>query len=87
MMRKKKNIIKKASNKEEKAKNVISEPVVEYKKPTIFHSFEEADEANAKTKANLSPEQHIMNVTKRIKEMYADELKKPMDKNLKFRND
>jgi len=27
-----------------------------------------------------------MNVTKRIKEMYADELKKPMDKNLKFRN-
>lgn len=64
-----------------------SEHVLSNYKLTIFTSFEEADEANAKAKASLSPEQHILNVTNRIKEMYADELKKPMDKNLKFRND
>ncbi|MBS1736627.1 MAG: hypothetical protein JSS98_08520 [Bacteroidetes bacterium] len=57
------------------------------KKLKTFDSFNEASEADAKAKANLSPEQHILNVTQRIKEMYAEELKKPMDKNLKFRND
>jgi hypothetical protein len=54
---------------------------------TFFNSFEAANEADAKEKAALPPEQHLANVTKRIRDMYADELKKPMDKNLKFRND
>ncbi|MBS1731359.1 MAG: hypothetical protein JSS67_11400 [Bacteroidetes bacterium] len=67
---------------------IVSEPEVLLKKKLkTFDSFNEASEAEAKAKANLSPEQHILNVTQRIKGMYAEELKKPMDKNLKFRND
>lgn len=73
---------------DKKDSNILSEPETTYKKKiTAFNSFEEENEANAKAMAAIPPEQHIMNVTKRIKEMYADELKKPMDKNLKFRND
>lgn len=86
-MKKAKNDIKKISTKKGKTKNLVSEPEVAYKKLTTFNSYEEANEADAKEKANMAPEEHLMNVTKRIKEMYADELKKPMDKNLKFRND
>lgn len=86
-MKKTKNDIKKISIKKGKTKNLASEPEVAYKKITIFNSFEEANEADAKEKASRSPEEHLMNVTKRIKELYADELRKPMDKNLKFRND
>lgn len=68
--------------------STVSEPDVLFKKKlTTFDSFNDASEADAKAKANLSPEQHILNVTRRIKEIYAEELKKPMDKNLKFRND
>ncbi len=52
-----------------------------------FNSFEEANEADAKARANLSPEEHLINTTKRIKEMYADELKAPMDKTLNFKKD
>ncbi|MGN6801669.1 MAG: hypothetical protein ACTHJN_07180 [Ginsengibacter sp.] len=77
-------------NKEkEKSKIVLSESEAVYSERAIksFSSFEEANEDDAKAKARLSPEQHLANVTKRIKEMYADELKKPMDKTLKFRND
>jgi hypothetical protein len=45
-----------------------------------FNSFEESNEADAKAKANTPPEHHLLNVTNRIKEMYADELKTPMGK-------
>lgn len=81
---------KKKTNKEIKEQEyILSEPEVRYKNRTLktFDSFEDAAEADAKVKANLPPEQHIANVTKRMNEMYADELKKPMDKTLKFRND
>ncbi|MFT4018303.1 MAG: HNH endonuclease domain-containing protein [Agriterribacter sp.] len=82
-------IKKKPNNEIKEQENILSEPEVTYKKGTIktFDSFEDAAEADAKAKASLPPEQHIANVTKRLKEIYADELKKPMDKNLKFRND
>ncbi|MBS1951421.1 MAG: hypothetical protein JST37_10500, partial [Bacteroidetes bacterium] len=82
---------KKSFNEVKVQENVLSEPVVAYDKSSgalkTFNSFEEAAEADAKAKAAMPPEQHIANVTKRIRETYADELKKPMDKNLKFRND
>ncbi len=84
------SLIKKKTNKEIKEQEyILSEPEVRYKNRTLktFDSFEDAAEADAKVKANLPPEQHIANVTKRMNEMYADELKKPMDKTLKFRND
>lgn len=54
---------------------------------TYFSSFEEENEATAIVKASLSPQKHIENVTKRITKMYADELKKPMDKTLKYKHD
>ncbi|MBX2920754.1 MAG: hypothetical protein KF746_01080 [Chitinophagaceae bacterium] len=82
-------IKKKPMNNITNQENIISDPEVIYQKRTLktFNTFEGAAEADAKAKANLPPEQHIANVTQRIKEIYADELKKPMDKNLKFRND
>ncbi len=68
--------------------NAVAEPEVVYQKIPfrIFNSFEEANDADAKAKANTSPEQHLINVTQRIKRTYADELKTPMNKTLKFRN-
>jgi hypothetical protein len=68
---------------------IVSEPEATYQKTNLqtFTSFNEANEADAKAKANTSPEQHLANVTERIKQTYADELKTPMDKTLKFRND
>lgn len=82
-------IKKKPFNEIKEQENILSEPEVIYEKRTLktFDTFEDAAEADAKAKASLPPEQHIANVTKRLKEIYADELKKPMDKNLKFRND
>lgn len=53
----------------------------------LFADFEEASEANVKAKANLRPEIHLANVTKRIKLIYAEELKKPMDKTLHFKKE
>ena len=69
--------------------NTLSEPETYYQKSNVhtFNSHEEANEADAKSKANITPQQHLINVTQRIKETYADELKLPMDKTLKFRND
>lgn len=65
--------------------NIVSEPPSPYIQ--TFSSYEEANEATAKEKAGIPPEQHLANTTERIKSMYADELKTPMDKTLKFRND
>jgi len=86
-MKKEKNEIKNISNIKEQ-QNILSESEAIYKKGAFkkFSSFEEANEEDAKEKANVSPEEHLMTVTKRIKEMYADELKTPMDKTLKFRD-
>lgn len=53
---------------------------------TYFDSFEKANEADAKHAAALTPAQHLQNATERIKRMYADEFKKPMDKILHFKN-
>ena len=50
-----------------------------------FSSFEEANEADAQAMAQLSPEEHLKNATERIQKIFEDELKKPMDKKIKFR--
>lgn len=68
----------------------LNEPAIPYQKKNqiqTYTSFEEMNEADAKERANISPEQHLINTTQRIKKMYADELKTPMDKTLKFKND
>lgn len=75
-------------NEVKEQKNTLSEPEVSYRKNTLktFASFEEADEENAKFMAGLSPREHLLNATERIKRIYQEELKKPMDKKLKFRH-
>ncbi len=50
-----------------------------------FSSFEEANEANAKAMAQLTPEKHLTNTTELIKRIYEEKLRKPMDKKMKFR--
>lgn len=65
--------------------STISEPSAPYLR--TFSSHEEANEATAKEKATIPPEQHLANTTARIKDIYANELKNPMDKTLKFKND
>ena len=66
-----------------------AENIAIYNKNTIKHfsSFGEMNEADAKERANISPEQHLINTTQRIKNMYADELGLAMDKTLKFKKD
>ena len=86
-MKKKKENRKKRSSNYQINDNTFSEPEIVYQKTGFksFSSFSEMNEADAKERANISPEQHLINTTQRIKEMYADELKAPMDKTLKFR--
>lgn len=70
-------------------KNILSEPKIVYEKRkwTLkkFDSFEEMNEADAKEMSQLSGEDHLKNATELIKRIYADELKRPMDKKIKFR--
>jgi len=82
--------VKKNSFNEIKEKeDILSEPEGIVSKSSLkkFGTFEDATESDAKMKASITPEQHLSNVTKRIIEIYANELKKPMNKNIHFRND
>lgn len=76
-----------ANNHGEGLSSIVSEPAVAYTKSNLktFSSFKEADEENAKSMAELSPEEHLKNVTERIQKTHEDELQKPMDKKIKFR--
>jgi hypothetical protein len=49
-----------------------------------FTSFEDMNEVDAKKMANISATEHLQNATLLIKKVYAEQLKKPMNKNLKF---
>ena len=68
-------------------KNTLSEPETAYKKNSLktFSSFDEANEADAKEMAQLSPEEHFKNATALTKRIFENELKQPMDKKIKFR--
>ena len=69
--------------------NVLSEPEAIYQKRNwklnTASSLEDMNEANAKAMAQLSGEEHLQNATELIKRVYADDLKKPMDKQIKFK--
>ena len=69
--------------------NILSEPEAVYQKRNwdlnTAGSFEDMNEANAKAMALLSGEEHLQNATELIKRIYADDLKKPMDKQIKFK--
>lgn len=66
--------------------NTVNEPqAMAYQKPIQqFTSFEDMNEAEAKVMANISGVNHLQNATSLIKKVYADELKKPMDKKINF---
>lgn len=64
----------------------LNEPEVTYGKLSIrtFSSFKEMNEADAKEMAAIPPEEHLRNATHVISQIHADELKRPMNKKLKF---
>lgn len=65
----------------------MKEPNIFYsKKQTLkfFSTFEESNEADAKEMANLTENQHLKNANLLIRTIYNEELKKPIDKSLKF---
>ena len=71
----------------DKDNNKLNEPQAVYEKTGLrfFPSFDEANEAHAKDMAAISGEVHLQNLTMRLEGYYANELKQPMDKKLKFR--
>lgn len=69
-------------------KNNLNEPVVPYQKKQrirSFSSFEEMNKADAQSAATTEPLVHLKNTTELIKKIYADELKNPFDKKIKFK--
>ena len=51
----------------------------------FFTSFKAMNEADAKVMAALSPREHLQNAVFLTQKIFAEELKKPMDKKLKFK--
>jgi hypothetical protein len=72
-------------SKKVKTDNHLNEPQTVYNKTAFgsYHSFEEANEADAAFMATLSGEQHLSNVTELIAAMYKQELKEPFDKTIR----
>ena len=68
------------------ALQVVSEPQALYGKTISFaNSITEMNEAHAKAMAQLSGEEHLQNATQLIEGMYAEALKNPMEKTIKFK--
>lgn len=69
--------------------NNLSEPETGYQKTSwkmdTANTLEEMNEATAKAMAQLSGEEHLKNATELIKRVYAENLKKPKDRTIKFR--
>lgn len=78
---------KKSSNEAIENKFSVSEPEALYKKGSLqkFNSFEAMNEADAQSAANTQPLDHLRNTTELIKKIYAEELKDPLDKKIKFK--
>ena len=80
---------KKAYDKSATGDNILSEPQAVYQKRNwnlnTAGSFEDMNEATAKAMAQLSGEEHLQNATELIKRIYAEDLKKTMDKQIKFK--
>ena len=67
--------------------NQLNEPqgVFERTGFRFFHSFEEADESDAKEMAALTGQQHFANAHLLISAIYKEALKEPFDKTIKTR--
>lgn len=61
---------------EEKDKVEEPETTYQYKTIRFFSSFEEENEATAKMNAEISPVEHLQNVTGMVQQLYADKLRK-----------
>ncbi len=72
-------------SKKDKDDNQLNEPEAVYNKTVFgsFHSFEEANEADAAYMAKLSGEQHLANAHLLISSIYKDALKEPSDRTIK----
>ncbi len=73
----------------EEEPNTLNEPVGLYQSPikhiTFGASLESMNEEDAKEMANISPVNHLQNATSMIKKVYAEQLSKPMNKDLKLK--
>lgn len=70
--------------------NEANEPQAEYnieKKITVFKSFEEMNEADAKEMAFIPPLENLKNATTYIQHLYAEELKQKMDLTIYIKKD
>jgi hypothetical protein len=86
-MKKETNTKNKIIDRTTKKQNIFSEHETAYKKGYLkkFDSFEEMNEADAKEMAALSPQEHLQNVYLLTTKIFAEELKKTMDKKIKFK--
>lgn len=50
-----------------------------------FSTFEEMNEADAQEMAGISSVQHLQNATLLVKKFFSEELKKPMDKRIRYK--
>lgn len=64
-----------------------SEPEAGYQKTSLraFSTHEEMNEADAKEMAVLSSAEHLQNAVGLTRKLFEEELKKPMNKKLRFR--
>ena len=68
--------------------NKLNEPKTVYHtqpKLGVFSSHAEANEADDREMAALSPETHLQNTTLLTERVFAEELKQLMDKTIKFK--
>ena len=75
-------------NSHENAPNsIVTEPETVYQKTSLraFGTHDEMNEADAKEMAALSPAEHLQNAADLTRKLFAEELKKPMNKKLRFR--
>lgn len=77
-----------SSSLEEKP-NTLNEPEAFYqsdiKHITFGNSLDDMNEEDAKAMTGISPINHLQNATLMIKKVYAEQLNKPMNKDLKFK--
>ena len=69
-------------------KNNLNEPGIAFQTKQhikFFTSFVEMNEADAKEMAALPPKEHLQNAVFLTRKIFAEELKKPMDKKIKFK--
>lgn len=86
-MKKRINNKSKISDRRSEKQNIFSDPETEHIKGSLrkFNSFEEMNEADAESAANMNSLDHIKNTTEILKKIYTEELKNPFDKKIKFR--